>query len=71
MDFIEKDQTFIVELGFLGVHSDEDHQREVNIYNAISDFVDYTTWRISVWLVLLSERCTQSITWCAFSVKLF
>ena len=31
-------QTFIVELGFLGVHSDEDHQRQVNIYNAISDF---------------------------------
>ena len=31
-------RTFIVELGFLGVHSDEDHQRKVNIYNAISDF---------------------------------
>ena len=25
-------QTFIVELGFLGVHSDEDHQRLVNTY---------------------------------------
>ena len=31
-------QTFIVELGFLGVHSDEDPQRLVNVYNAISDF---------------------------------
>jgi hypothetical protein len=54
--------------GFLGVHSDED-QRYVNIYNGISDFVDYTTWRISVWLVLVSERCTQIIACFAFSAK--
>ena len=30
-------QTFIVELGCLGVHSDEDPQRKVHFYNAISD----------------------------------
>ena len=40
MDFIEQKQPFIVELGFLGAHSDQDHQRYVNIYNAISDFSD-------------------------------
>ena len=31
-------QAFIVEVGFLRVHSDEDCQREGNIYNVISDF---------------------------------
>ena len=36
----ETKQTFIVELGFLRVHSDKDHQRLVNIYNTISDFSD-------------------------------
>jgi hypothetical protein len=53
MDFIEKKNTFIMELGFLGMHSD----------------VDSTTWRISVWFVFVSERCTQLIAWCAFSIK--
>ena len=33
--------------------------------------VDYTTWRISVWVVLVSERRTQIIAWCPFSVKFF
>jgi hypothetical protein len=33
--------------------------------------VDYTTWRISVWVVLISERRTQIIAWCAFSIKFF
>ena len=33
--------------------------------------VDYTTWRIPVWVVLVSERRTQIIAWCAFSVKFF
>jgi hypothetical protein len=47
-------QTFNVDLGFLRVHSDEDHQRQV-----------------SVWLVLVAERCTQIIAWCAFAIKLF
>jgi hypothetical protein len=40
----------------------------VDIYNAISDT---TTWWISVWVVLVSERRTQIIAWFAFSVKLF
>ena len=39
----------------------------MNIYNAISDFVDSTNWRISVLLALLSERCTQIIALCFFS----
>jgi hypothetical protein len=33
--------------------------------------VDSTTWWVSVWLVFVPERCTQIITRCAFSVKLF
>jgi hypothetical protein len=28
--------------------------------------VDYTTWWISVWLVFVSESCTQIIAWFAF-----
>ena len=36
MDIIELNQAFIVELGFLGLHSDEDHQRQGNIYNMVS-----------------------------------
>ena len=42
-------QTFIVELRFLGVHSDEDKQRKVNIYNAISDFC---------WLHNMADICS-------------
>ena len=34
-------------------------------------FVDSTTWQVSIWLVLVAERCTQIIAWCAFAVKLF
>jgi hypothetical protein len=34
-------------------------------------FVDSTTCRVSVWLVLVAERCTQIIAWCAFAGKAF
>ena len=61
-------QTFIVELGFLGVHSDEDHQRKVAFIMLFLTFTDSTTWRVSALLVFVSVRHTQII---AFSVKLF
>ena len=41
MDFMAlygTNHTFIVELGFMGVPSDEDYQRLVNIYGVISSF---------------------------------
>ena len=45
-------QKCIVELGFLGVHTDED-QRKVNIYIAIFDFCDTSlslARYVSLWL---------------------
>ena len=40
MELYGTNQSFIVKLGFLGVPSDEDHQRKVNIYAVVSNFVD-------------------------------
>ena len=59
-------QTF-VELGFLGVHSDD----KLIFLTLFLTFTDSTTWRVSVWLVFVAELCTQIIAWYAFSVKLF
>ena len=60
MQLYGTNQSFIVELGFLGVPSDEDHQRYVNTYGVISNFVDSKMVDIPL-AVLGSERGSQIV----------
>jgi hypothetical protein len=51
------------------VPPDEDHQRLVINFSAISDFCDTSPWLENVCMVFVARRCPNIIAWCAFAVK--